>query len=75
MKVMVSLPEELLADVDAEAARRDQSRSALIRSALREHLAKRSLDHREEALEALRRTWSTPLPDSPEELVRTERDR
>jgi metal-responsive CopG/Arc/MetJ family transcriptional regulator len=75
MKVMISLPDELLADVDAEAARRDQSRSALIRAALREHLARRELDNREEALQALRRTWSTRLPDAPEELIRAERDR
>ncbi len=72
---MISLPEDLLADVDAEATRRDQSRSALIRSALREHLAKQALDQRQEALESLRRDWDVPLPDSPEGLVRAERDR
>ena len=74
MKVMISVPDELLAEVDAEATRRDQSRSALIRSALREHLARAALDERSAALEVLRRnfrggTWNA------EELVRAERAR
>jgi metal-responsive CopG/Arc/MetJ family transcriptional regulator len=39
-KVMVSLPEELLAELDAEARRRSTSRSALLASAARRELAR-----------------------------------
>lgn len=40
-KVMVSLPEELLAQLDAEARRRSTSRSALLAAAARRELARR----------------------------------
>ncbi len=40
-KVMVSLPEDLLAAVDAEAERRSTSRSALLALAARRELARR----------------------------------
>ncbi|MGI8576984.1 MAG: CopG family ribbon-helix-helix protein [Nocardioidaceae bacterium] len=40
-KVMVSLPEDLLADIDREAKRRSTSRSALLASAARRELARR----------------------------------
>jgi metal-responsive CopG/Arc/MetJ family transcriptional regulator len=38
-KVMVSLPEELLAELDAEAKRRSMSRSALLAAAARRELS------------------------------------
>jgi metal-responsive CopG/Arc/MetJ family transcriptional regulator len=37
-KVMVSLPDDLLHDIDAEAARRSTSRSALLAAAARREL-------------------------------------
>ncbi len=40
-KVMVSLPEDLLTALDAEAKRRATSRSALLASAARRELARR----------------------------------
>jgi metal-responsive CopG/Arc/MetJ family transcriptional regulator len=40
-KVMVSLPDELLAAIDAEADRRSSSRSALLADAARRELARR----------------------------------
>ena len=43
-KVMVSLPDELLAQVDDEARRRTTSRSALLAVALRRELARRDPD-------------------------------
>ncbi len=43
-KVMVSLPDDLLAEVDAEARRRTTSRSALLAAALRRELARRDPD-------------------------------
>ena len=74
---MISMPEDLLAAVDAEAARRDQSRSALIRSALREHLTARALDEREAALQSIRGAFATADwgDQTAEALIRAERDR
>ena len=40
-KVMVSLPEDLLNELDAEARRRSTSRSALLAQAARRELARR----------------------------------
>lgn len=39
-KVMVSLPEELISEIDAEARRRSMSRSALLAAAARRELAR-----------------------------------
>ena len=75
MKVMISMPEELLAAVDAEAERRDQSRSALIRAALREHLVTRALDDREAALQSLRRAFAGGDWGDQRPSVRAERER
>jgi metal-responsive CopG/Arc/MetJ family transcriptional regulator len=44
-KVMVSLPDDLLAELDAEVERRSTSRSALLALATRRELARR--DHAE----------------------------
>jgi predicted transcriptional regulator len=43
-KVMVSLADDLLADLDAEATRRSTSRSALLAAAARRELARRDND-------------------------------
>jgi metal-responsive CopG/Arc/MetJ family transcriptional regulator len=43
-KVMVSMPDELLAQVDAEARRRGSTRSAVLRGFADEALRKRSED-------------------------------
>ena len=44
-RVMVSLPEDLLAALDEEARRRSTSRSALLATAARRELARRDPDH------------------------------
>jgi metal-responsive CopG/Arc/MetJ family transcriptional regulator len=74
MKVMISMPDELLELLDEAARRRDQSRSALIRNAVRAHLAHVALDERREALERLRTSFRG-VDASPEALVRDERAR
>jgi len=71
---MISLPSELLDALDAEASRRDQSRSAVIRAAVREHLARSALDERREALDRLRKSFGR-VPTTPEDLIRAERAR
>jgi len=74
-KVMVSLPDELLADIDDEAQRRSISRSALLAEAARRDLSRR--DPRSVA-SAIRRSLER-FEDAPSfeaaSLVRDERDR
>jgi metal-responsive CopG/Arc/MetJ family transcriptional regulator len=74
-KVMVSLPADLLADLDREAQRRGSSRSALLATAARRELDQQDSAAVDAALErvraALRSAGSFDAPD----LVRAERDR
>jgi len=49
-KVMVSLPDELLKEIDAEARRRATSRSALLASAARRELTRRDPEAVAEAI-------------------------
>lgn len=49
-KIMISLPEELLQELDLEAQRRSMSRSALIAVAARRELARRDPDVVAEAI-------------------------
>jgi predicted transcriptional regulator len=72
-KVMVSLPDDLLGALDAEAGRRHTSRSALLQSAARRELG---LLRRERAavlaeLDELSRAWDGPIDAAA--LVRAER--
>lgn len=72
-KVMISIPEELLDALDAEARRRQTTRSALLQAAARRELG---LLRRERSavlsdLDDLSRAWEGPLGAA--ELVRAER--
>lgn len=63
-KVMVSIPDALLAAVDAEAGRRQTTRSGLLQEAARRELGQ--LRQRDRAavladLDALSSTWQGPL--------------
>jgi metal-responsive CopG/Arc/MetJ family transcriptional regulator len=73
-KVMISLQDELLAAIDAEAERRSTSRSALLATAARHELLRRDPRAIEEALarseERFRRAGSFDAG----ELVRRDRD-
>jgi hypothetical protein len=74
-KVMVSFPDELLGAVDAEAARRKTSRSAVLQAGARHELGLLTGD-REQALSAFRdfsARWGGPIGAA--ELVRAERHR
>lgn len=74
-KVMISLPAELLVDLDREAARRGSSRSALLATAARRELEQQEPAELDAALErarvALRSSGSFEAAD----LVRAERHR
>lgn len=73
-KVMISLPDELLAALDAAARSRSATRSGLIRDAVRIYMAQGSGGDRRAAIKRLQKTFA-PLQGSPEELVRADRAR
>jgi metal-responsive CopG/Arc/MetJ family transcriptional regulator len=75
-KVMISLPDELLAALDEAAQRADTTRSAFIRQAVRERLARGPVDRarRDAAVEHLRRAFSDAT-FNPEDFIRADRER
>jgi hypothetical protein len=72
-KVMISIPDNLLDVLDAEARRRGTSRSALLQAGARREvgLLRRTPSAVLSDLDELSRTWEGPLDAA--ELVRTER--
>jgi metal-responsive CopG/Arc/MetJ family transcriptional regulator len=74
-KVMISLPESLLADLDREAARRGSSRSALLATAARRELEQQDPAELDAALERARAALSGAGSFEAAQLVRAERDR
>jgi metal-responsive CopG/Arc/MetJ family transcriptional regulator len=74
-KVMVSLPAELLAALDREAARRGSSRSALLATAARRELEQQDPADLDAALERARSALRGSGPFESADLVRAERDR
>jgi metal-responsive CopG/Arc/MetJ family transcriptional regulator len=73
-KVMVSLADELLAELDAEAARRSTSRSALLAVAARRELARRDPDRVIAAIERSEQRFRDAGAFDAAELVRADRD-
>lgn len=74
-KVMVSLPEELLADLDREAARRGSSRSALLATAARRELEQQNPAELDAALDRARAAMRSSGSFEAADLVRAERRR
>lgn len=74
-KIMVSLPADLLADVDREALRRRTSRSALLATAARRELEQQDPVELDRALHRARGALRTVGAFESAELVRAERDR
>ncbi len=72
-KVMVSLPDELLARVDEEASRRSTSRSALLALAARRELERRDPDAVAAAVARSRERFRAGRFDATD-LVRADRD-
>ena len=72
-KVMVSLPDDLLGALDAEAKRRHTSRSAILQTGARRELGllRRERDAVLSELDGLSREWNGPLDAAG--LVRAER--
>jgi predicted transcriptional regulator len=72
-KVMISLPDDLLGALDAEAKRRHTSRSAILQTGARREigLLRRERDAVLSELDGLSRNWSGPVDAAG--LVRAER--
>lgn len=73
-KVMVSLPEELLAELDTEARRRSTSRSALLATAARRELARRDSQQVAAAIARSERRFDSAGTFEAADLVRLDRD-
>jgi metal-responsive CopG/Arc/MetJ family transcriptional regulator len=74
-KVMVSLPADLLADLDREAARRGSTRSGLLATAARRELEQQNSDDLDAALERARAALRGAGSFESADLVRAERTR
>lgn len=74
-KVMVSLPADLLAEVDSEAQRRSVSRSALLASAVRRELDRRDPEVVAAAIARSEQRFQDAGSFDAAELVREDRER
>ena len=74
-KIMISLPADLLADVDREARRRSTSRSALLATAARRELEQQDPAELDRALERARGALRDVGAFESADLVRAERNR
>ena len=74
-KVMVSLPDDLLARVDEEAKRRSLSRSALLAAAARRELSRRDPETVAKAVARSEQRFARAGRFDAAELVRADRDR
>lgn len=74
-KVMISLPADLLVDLDREAARRGSSRSGLLATAARRELEQQDPAELDAALERARTALRGSGSYESADLVRAERDR
>ncbi len=73
-KVMVSIADDLLAELDAEAARRSTSRSALLSIAARRELARRDPERVKAAIERSEQRFRDSGRFDAADLVRLDRD-
>lgn len=74
-KVMVSLPDELLVELDAEVRRRSTSRSAFLAAAARRELARRDADEVAAAVERSEARFRLAGSFDSADVVRADRDR
>lgn len=74
VKVMVSLPDDLLAQLDAEAKRRSTSRSALLAAAAQRELSRQDPAALTEAIERSERRFRSAGSLESADLVRSDRD-
>lgn len=73
-KVMISLPEALLSQLDEEARRRSMSRSALLALAARRELARRTSDEIDAAIKRSEERFARAGRLDATQLIRRDRD-
>jgi metal-responsive CopG/Arc/MetJ family transcriptional regulator len=73
-KVMISLPDDLLAELDAEVKRRSTSRSALLAAAARRELARKDPAEITAAIARSERRFRDAGSFEAADLVRNDRD-
>lgn len=73
-KVMVSIPSDLLAEIDAESARRSLSRSAFLSEAARHEIERPTPERLAAAIERSRERFRGAGSFDAAELVRADRD-
>ena len=73
-KVMISLPDDLLAEIDAEAKRRSTSRSALLAMAARRELERRDPGAVSAAIRRSQERFRAAGSFESADLVRADRD-
>jgi len=73
-KVMISIPDELLARVDAEARRRMTTRSGLLALAISRELERRDAETVDQAIARSAHRFRKAGPFEAADLVRAERD-
>lgn len=73
-KVMVSLPDDLLAELDTEATRRSTSRSALLAAAARRELDRRDPERVTAAIARSERRFAQAGRFDAADLVRADRE-
>lgn len=73
-KVMVSIPDDLLRELDDEARRRSTSRNALLAEAARRELARRDPVEVAAAVERSRARFARAAAFESAELIRRDRD-
>jgi len=73
-KVMVSIADDLLAEVDAEARRRSTTRSAFLAAAARRELGRRDSDRVAAAIARSEQRFKKVAAFEAAELVRAERE-
>lgn len=73
-KVLISIPDDLLARLDREAARRGASRSALLQEAARRELGWPDPDDMQDAIASARRALKIAGSFESADLIRHERD-
>ncbi len=73
-KVMVSIPDDLLREIDAEAGRRSTSRSALLAAAARRELSRRDVGELEAAVARSQERFRSAGSFESADLIRSFRD-
>lgn len=73
-KVMISIPDDLLEQIDSETERRDTTRSGFLRNAARKELGRASPEEIDAAFERAQATFADAGPFESADVIREQRD-